>query len=305
MRFAILLGSFLLFQISYSFAQTDYKFASENAKWNYTEVSFLEGIYGTSASRNSVRYEVVRNTSIGNNQYQVIESSRNTAWSMILPAMIRRDTSGKVFIYDYDLLNERMIYDFSLVVGDTMKYIAHEYSNYWDDTFYYRVDSIDQIEIDTFRKRFFLSSIINLDALVDSLIIIEGVGSVNSHFLSPIYLESYTIPSNKFCLRSYENNLKYDVLEECYVVEYNNIENINGQYNQVNLYPNPSNNYINFSLESSQKTIESISILDLNGKEVIKSFETRIDVQSLASGMYFYSVDLGNNQFVRGRFLKE
>lgn len=284
-------------------AQTDFRFADTNATWLLQHTVYFEGTEGIWSDFNFESYEVNGDTFLGNLSYQLIEFTPDYYWSMNSPALVRRDSFDKVFIYDFDLQAERLIYDFSVSVGDTVNY--YPITNIVTDTFIYKVDFVDSVEIDKLRKRIFMSMIYENISFVDSMIIIDGIGVLNSHFLSPLYLEYSSIPGEAFCLMSYSADSLYDFSENCDTLTTIGIKGISNQSVIVSVYPNPGRNFINFSLESPQQSIESISIFDLNGKEVIQSNDTRIDIQTLSSGMYFYSISLRNNQYAKGRFLKE
>ncbi len=63
--------------------------------------------------------------------------------------------------------------------------------------------------------------------------------------------------------------------------------NIIAENTDFEIYPNPANNFINFSL-SSQNKPEIIEIYDINGRILIKTpFADNIDVSNLSQGIYF------------------
>ncbi len=79
------------------------------------------------------------------------------------------------------------------------------------------------------------------------------------------------------------------------------------------LFPNPSNGFVNISIEKNTlQTISSIEITDLSGKlvkspEMIKkgSSNIRIDVSDLPVGVYLVRMQLGEAIYSRKLILKE
>jgi hypothetical protein len=76
---------------------------------------------------------------------------------------------------------------------------------------------------------------------------------------------------------------------------------------EVNIFPNPSCDYVNFNVNLNQ-TYE-IKVFDISGKEIttVQSSDnlTTIDFTSNASGMYFYTVYTKENIIKSGRFIKQ
>lgn len=65
------------------------------------------------------------------------------------------------------------------------------------------------------------------------------------------------------------------------------------------IYPNPSTDYINIDCSS----LESVSVYDILGKELIKDSSNRINVSSLLNGVYFIKVSDGINSSTK-QFIK-
>ncbi len=70
----------------------------------------------------------------------------------------------------------------------------------------------------------------------------------------------------------------------------------------VELYPNPANNILNITIDlensNEARTISIINVLGevvLNEKQVIQ--HTTVDIQHLASGVYYVQLNVGNNTF--------
>jgi hypothetical protein len=63
----------------------------------------------------------------------------------------------------------------------------------------------------------------------------------------------------------------------------------------VNIYPNPATDIINIDVLK----VTSVSIMDLNGKLILRSNQKQIDVSSLAKGIYSVEIISGNNKVVK------
>jgi uncharacterized radical SAM superfamily protein len=80
--------------------------------------------------------------------------------------------------------------------------------------------------------------------------------------------------------------------------------------NQLKLFPNPSNGFVEIENISKFK-IDKIIILDLMGKEIYvknisnASFNVKLDLSSLQNGMYMVNIVLENQQKFIQKFVKE
>lgn len=76
------------------------------------------------------------------------------------------------------------------------------------------------------------------------------------------------------------------------------------EINGINIYPNPTTDYINFSLKGLENT--PVSIIDLNGKLIVNtkiSTDNSINVTSLNTGVYFVQLEV-EKQTVSYKFVK-
>lgn len=77
---------------------------------------------------------------------------------------------------------------------------------------------------------------------------------------------------------------------------------------KIKIYPNPTKSQLNFDL--SGEIVKSITITDLNGKEVITynselSNLNSIDISALITGQYFISFELTDQSVINKKFVKE
>jgi Secretion system C-terminal sorting domain len=82
-----------------------------------------------------------------------------------------------------------------------------------------------------------------------------------------------------------------------FVAALNNLDFDSGSFI---IYPNPSNDLVQISLNTTSETIDSIVIFDVLGKvvksvETVNSNQTNIDVSELSSGVYMVEVATDNN----------
>jgi hypothetical protein len=66
---------------------------------------------------------------------------------------------------------------------------------------------------------------------------------------------------------------------------------------EINIYPNPTTDFINFSLSGLEST--AVTVVDVTGKLVLStviSSENNIDVSSLKSGVYFAQIEVDGRQ---------
>lgn len=68
------------------------------------------------------------------------------------------------------------------------------------------------------------------------------------------------------------------------------------QESNFSIYPNPVSDFLNIT---SDFDIESICILDIQGKELLKSISTKLDVSQLKTGIYFIRINSSNNNTIK------
>jgi hypothetical protein len=131
-----------------------------------------------------------QDTLIGSLVYKKVYSmSDDSLFSNSKPLFIREDTiAKKVFVLSADSTSERLLYDFSMQVGDST-YLSFKYpSPFGFGNGYYHVDSVSTINtLAGIRNVFYLTSYVNQITTfpVYQLEWIEGAGST----ISPVYLD--------------------------------------------------------------------------------------------------------------------
>ncbi len=76
----------------------------------------------------------------------------------------------------------------------------------------------------------------------------------------------------------------------------------------INIFPNPTTDYVNIEVKGSQQ-IKELSIIDINGKQVLKkqinTTHTRLDIRRLARGLYIIEGVMKNGKRFSEKFVKE
>lgn len=85
------------------------------------------------------------------------------------------------------------------------------------------------------------------------------------------------------------------------------------QHQGLRVYPNPSNDIINFSTLSKYASVELILLYDLQGKILVEARNTNnLNIAHLPAGVYYYEVVIDDmmlpsqrNYPVRGKVIKQ
>lgn len=153
--------------------------AANNAEQTVLNMPYQSGAVTTSDTIiNAVPYKKV---------YSI--SDAYTVWGSGHPRFLREDTTArKVYLLSADSLNERILYDFSMSVGDSV-YLSWEYpSTNAFNSGYYRLDSTGLVTTYVgVRTIYYLSSHANQVQPFQPIVLewIEGIGST----ISPVYLD--------------------------------------------------------------------------------------------------------------------
>lgn len=84
----------------------------------------------------------------------------------------------------------------------------------------------------------------------------------------------------------------------------------NNASENIRTFPNPTSDLITFHIENSNRTLDSVSIYDINGRLVVSHkieghhILATLDIQALPSGLYIYHVASGDKHW-NGKFIKQ
>lgn len=277
------------------FSQIYYPFPDSNAIWNneshwgyYTLIQRF-GVYG----------DTTINTQLYNKIYLIENDSILNINNMTYFAAIRENSTRQVFVKLTDYIDEILIYDFSLNIGDT---IHSNSPNGYLSLLTCTISDIDTIELENyqFRRRFRING--------TGEYWIEGIGSKGG-LLYPIseYLAGTT--NSLLCLKQndtsiYINNPECD---KCFCSLATAIPNLATKNNSLKIYPNPGTSEI-FIEPPFEQGLSTIYIYNSDGNLIkainASSFPLKLKIKDLPLGIYFIQVIKG--EFVCGqKFIKK
>jgi len=196
------------------------------------------------------------------------------------------------WVYGYD---EILLYDFSVNIGDSIKYI-----NGVPEENLLIVSTIDTVRIkDSYRKRIHFHN-------YPWLTWIEGIGSVKGLLFTSGPLPTNGAEGDLICFNQngeilYFNNWYPD----CFPV-LTGIETKKNDLPGINIFPNPANDNITFSFGLQQ--LEQIQIMNCNGRmcgnfDVQLQQEFNLSVEKYQPGIYLYKAINNNGRIHAGKFV--
>jgi hypothetical protein len=283
-------------------AQTYHPLPEENAFWTVVEFDYITGQY------NDVIYTVDGDTVINNLDYKIVY--RLDDWPTIydtistLHCFMRQNVEEKKiwFIRNYlGETQEKLGYDLSVAVGDTISLPAFQYSIFDDSLFYlYRADSVNMSslgELNGFRKRYVFVPIINQGS---GLLIeyIEGVTDLRSTFpnLDTLYGYDAFHQSGTECMQVdgtyYFGSEPYE--ENCGFLA---VGIDNPELSNLEVFPNPASRLLTIQLPEGFKHAGLLTIYNTLGEIVMQKdisasgSSFAIDVSNLNQGLYFLNIN--------------
>jgi len=227
--------------------------------------------------------------------YQLLESEE-PAGDNFEPTgkYIRNDDSNHVFIYENGF--ERVLYDFSLSIGDTF-----DTKNDYECKLI--VGAIDSFELNNgeIRKKWIMYTAGDefMPQYIDGYPFwIEGIGNNYGLLGNDQMCQIDGCGSGLLCVH-FLDTLIFQVIDSCWLL-ISNAKDFN--FHSIEIQPNPASNFIQIS-DLDQKVV-NVSVINLYGNLIKLEFEQPIDVTSLASGPYFLCVELKNGQKIYKKFIK-
>jgi len=238
------------------------------------------------------QYTLDSDTAIGSNNYKkVYKSGKDSSnwcpnsWHVTYfyyyVGALRQDSLNKKVYFKWNSYPERLIYDFSKQVGDTLSLFKLGSMSYT-----VTITSIDSVLVGSnYHKRFNVSTGVCSGTTLFAMI--EGVGSTAGlldGIPAPPYMCSGTWASLQ-CFSHYADI--YPNGSSCSLMPNIGIDQIKDVSSKINMYPNPSSNSITI-----QSAIElgTVNIYNSLGKVVLqtksKNMQEQIDVSKLAAGIY-------------------
>ena len=117
-----------------------------------------------------------------------------------------------------------------------------------------------------------------------------------------------------FCSKDHVDSSKHPKLKISYSCNNVSVVESNRNKSDINIFPNPSKDIINFKINTSKATKGNLMIYDVQGK-LVKTIEllvagnfidniTTIDIKQFNTGLYYYSIDL-DSETKSGKFIVE
>jgi len=272
-------------------SQTYYPLPTQNAYWTVYEWDENRLVY------DDIVYTVDGDTLLNNLQYTKVYKLNDypTVFDTIrtLHCFMRQDNEAKKiwFIRHYlGETTEKLGYDLSVAIGDTVSLPAFDYGNA-GDSIYIRNEnpSGDSVKINdgTYRREYFLHPANYGDNIIQ---FIEGVTNYTTTFPNKLYLFDPFHQSYTQCVEIYNNFIWPFSLDSAGCGF--NLVGINCTEKwAINIYPNPANNYVNVDLPASFKLI-SCELFDLFGNQIkkinfqISSSLIHFDLSTYSPGVY-------------------
>jgi len=279
---------------------------NDNSAWSTLSYGYRADENGDVFIFNSTEYHFFDGDSIFNEKtYKKVFSYRDELHlERFFDGLIREENKKTYFVYYKEsletLLEERILYDFSLEEGMDFKYST---GGSVIETFY--VKQIDFVEINGIQKKRFQLARGSLNGPIRATWI-EGVGSLNG-----LLFPNNVLPPGAFkTLLCYHQNdeliYKNPAYSECYY--YGKAEvptsvqtiTING----CSVFPNPVDDILNISC--SDNAISRIEIFDNLGRKVYgQTYKEIIDVSSFSKGLYLLKVYDTNGQVSVSKIIKK
>ena len=191
---------------------------------------------------------------------------------------------------------KRLLYDFTLAVGDTFPYPPFHFG--WDVYSVMVVERIDTVQLINGEFRHEIVSNMVTSAVFEEFQErwIEGIGSVHG-LLFPLNPKLLDVECNEeFTLVccSEDGELLYHNPRFASCMTATEIDDAVDNDRCIQLYPNPARDHIMISTADNTQ-IKTITIYDSSGKKVMQVSNTsEIDISGLKTGMYLCEMDLGN-----------
>jgi hypothetical protein len=224
-----------------------------------------------------------------------------TFFCFILTIVVSKMLTAQLSFPNGNVLNlktaEQYLYIETRMIFNTGKFKANDYS--WDKI----LDSLD--------SRWFVTACFNGDCkndLLQSGTFLKDFGLNDTTCFIAFHLETHEYTgSSKIIYRVFNKNNSLDSATLYFNISYSKPSGMHDLMgNNLNIYPNPVINKINFetALDLQNATLKIVNSL---GEIVVNkqlNNDTEFDVSTLKSGVYFLNI-VSNNQSVIHKFIKE
>lgn len=220
----------------------------------------------------------------------------------------RNDISAQQVLFRYNLndTSDRILYDFSLNIGDTIP--STWIGNNWLNV----IDSIDTVWMfGTPRKRLLFYDYSGIPFATGA--IIEGVGSIHGFAadltvpLEPTWsdLECFSFKDSAYSEFAAPPDFKHPVYSGSSCWLYSEIKEFEN-HSSITTFPNPFSNQLNISFEDNEQT--TISLYNFLGQLVLQQTftnNTTVNTAQLAEGIYIYELRNEAGTVKTGKVVKQ
>ncbi len=202
---------------------------------------------------------------------------------------IRQDTlNKKIYVVLTDSTTERILYDFSLQVGDTINSVLHDLASDCVGFNVETISSIDSILINgNYHKRF------NIQGSCNSVSYVEGIGS-DYGLIFPNRLDEKE--SHLSCTKVNGQTYYPSNTSQCDLIT--SIGSIDKNF-VIDIFPNPTTAELNIKLSYIENSVVLITIYNTLGEIIIQekmsTNEKILDISTLPDGLYILSITDENN----------
>ena len=286
--------------ISSCFSQEYRPFPSDSAVWKYSCFGYQSCCYVKQYqyfTDTLVNYHILK---VAQKNYSFDDEGdcmmpQGNYYTILSEYYLREDiVEKKVYLYDNLTSTDRLLYDFNLVVGDTLQ---ESYSVPPEGVTKIFVTGIDSVIVGTnYHKRYqFDDEYTILSGSSESTYLIEGIGYITDLLHTGGWYGELTFNLNCFSVNEISLYPYYNPNElSCRFfgadVSIKENENL-----KLNFYPNPINDFtseINFSYSSRNDSNLKVEIRDMNGKIIdqkkvkINQDNKSFEINSCSNGVY-------------------
>jgi|GEM_PF-1593798 len=285
-------------------------FPKENASWHIDNLSMDCPPSPALCSQSTMA--LADDTTINGLTYTKINSVYLGEITSSILSFFREDTAErKVYGLFWD--GEYLVYDFSLMVGDTF-FVPPPLSSWPEANEFYIITSIDTILVgNSLRKKFTFTG----DATIEeSSFWIEGIGGGSGPLMSHYVFESWSILrcfnlhldllySEPFPFPPQHLLQQYPWYEYC-DTNVVGVEELTAERSLLNVYPNPAIENLIINVENDLDIV-TINVIDALGRFALSTFSSHyeLDVSTLTPGIYIVMISLENGTHTSTKFLKQ
>lgn len=216
------------------------------------------------------------------------------------------EEDDKLYYYEESKDTFKILLDYSVNIGDTIQLEFWEpYDDlYNDSTFYIKIDSISVVSYNSTNiNKYHITFDLHDSSIIDFQTghqgeYLEGIGGVDNFFyLTEWGSCDYAYNLELRCFNHPDYGLLQLVDIACdSVLIFTSNEEINGNGNELSVFPNPFNDVLLIQSEDNFKN-GKISIYDILGKKVmernidmIESVPTKVNIENLTEAVYFITI---------------